>query len=226
LFFEGFRSKAPALQGAALYVIIARLEEIQMRLADKFTLVRIIYAPLFLAIYFIAAHNEDLALPVLVFGTVLLIFAEITDYLDGSTARRLNQVSDTGKILDPFADALLHITTFFCFVTTNEVPAVIFMLIFYREFSMLFLRLYATKKGLNIAARMGGKLKTVLYITTGFFILAQKIYGYAAPVFALPALPSFLVVVRVALCAVCVFAAYLSFGEYIYRWVILSKRNA
>lgn len=190
-----------------------------MRAADKFTLVRIIYAPIFLVAYLLAACFERAALPIYIAISVLLIFAEFTDYLDGSTARRLNQVSDTGKLLDPFADALLHVTTFFCFSYSGDMPAIVFMLIFYREFGMLFLRLNAVRAGTDIAARIGGKLKTVLYIVTGFWTLALKIFQSTN--FYIP----FAVfrVISLALYAVCVIAAYVSFCEYVYSWRVIKK---
>ncbi|MDR2467543.1 MAG: CDP-alcohol phosphatidyltransferase family protein [Spirochaetaceae bacterium] len=187
-----------------------------MRLADKFTMVRIIFAPLFFIFYMIAAYLDRYALPILAALAAALVLAELTDWLDGSTARKLNQVSDTGKILDPFADAFLHITIFFCFTVTRDVPAPIFILIFYREFGMLFLRLQATRKGRDIAARMGGKFKTVLYITTCFWILAVKIYRYTS--FILPQ-DYVLYTIKVVLFTICVIAAYLSFFEYLYQWV-------
>jgi CDP-diacylglycerol--glycerol-3-phosphate 3-phosphatidyltransferase len=51
-------------------------------------------------------------------------------------------------------------------------PAIVFLLIIYRETSMTFIRLVAIQKGVTIAARKGGKVKTVFYIISGFFTLA------------------------------------------------------
>ncbi|GMO18814.1 MAG: CDP-diacylglycerol--glycerol-3-phosphate 3-phosphatidyltransferase [Spirochaetaceae bacterium] len=194
-----------------------------MRLADKFTLVRIIYAPVFIICYLIAQSNEGASLYIIAAITAVLIFAEITDYLDGKTARKLNQVSETGKILDPFADSLLHISIFFGFCYSGDMPPLLFLFVFYREFSMLFLRLYATKKGINIAARLGGKAKTVFYIFTCFWTLAGKLYVRLP----LPPLPfaAQMHLIGVCLFSVCVLGAYLSFGEYIYRWVLLNKKH-
>lgn len=206
-----------------------------MRLADKFTLVRIIYAPVFMLSYLISVWNEGASFYILLVITALLIFAEITDYLDGSTARRLNQVSDTGKILDPFGDSLLHISIFFCFCYTGDMPPLLFMFVFYREFSMLFLRLYAAKKNIDIAARLGGKAKTVFYVFTCFWTLTGKLYiglraelSQAGSALTLPLLPfeAQLHIIGVCLFSICVLAAYLSFGEYIFRWVLLKKRSA
>ena len=92
-------------------------------------------------------------------------------------------------------------------------PPIIFIFIVYREFSMNFVRMIATKKGISIAARKGGKFKTVLYITSGFFALAVECaarLGFDV----CPALPQ-LKLVAVILFVGCVAASYLSFADYL-----------
>jgi CDP-diacylglycerol--glycerol-3-phosphate 3-phosphatidyltransferase len=103
-----------------------------------------------------------------------LAFAQFTDYLDGKYARTHNQVSDFGKVFDPFADVFLNITVFFCLVLSGYMPAIILLLIIYREISMTFIRLVAIQEGVAIGARKGGKTKTVMYIITCFFTLAVE----------------------------------------------------
>ena len=82
----------------------------------------------------------------------LLAFAELTDYFDGHYARKLNDVSDFGKMFDPFADVFLHLSMFTCFVFSGYMPVVCYVLILYREFSQNFLRMVAAKQGTAIAA--------------------------------------------------------------------------
>ena len=142
-----------------------------MTLANKFTLSRIIFAPLFFIVYFAPewfGFSPFVSACILI---PLLAYAEFTDFLDGFFARKMKEVSDFGKIFDPFADVLLHMTIFFCFALSGYMPKLILILIFYREFSMLFIRLMAIKGNVAIAARKGGKAKTVLYVVTGFFSL-------------------------------------------------------
>ena len=105
-----------------------------------------------------------------------LLFAELTDFLDGFYARKNNEVSDFGKLFDPFADVILHLTTMICYMFTfgsegGYMYPVLFMLLMIREFSQNFLRMVAAKQGVAIAARKGGKLKTVVYIVSGFYAL-------------------------------------------------------
>jgi CDP-diacylglycerol--glycerol-3-phosphate 3-phosphatidyltransferase len=186
-----------------------------MLLANKLSCVRIFFSPVFFVSYIAARKFSGASLFIFCALTAALIFVEFTDFLDGYYARKLNQVSDTGKLLDPFADVLLHLSTFFCFTLAGAMPSYIFLLIVYREFGMLFLRMLSLKKGLAIAASMGGKLKTVLYISSGFYSLALDIYNSAGLSF-LPLSPFY--AVRTALFLLCAAAAYLSFADYIIRF--------
>jgi CDP-diacylglycerol--glycerol-3-phosphate 3-phosphatidyltransferase len=198
-----------------------------MRLADKFSMVRVVFAPVFLVFYLLALSEESIipwfhtnSLIVISVLTVLLALVEFTDYLDGNTARKLKQVSDTGKLLDPFADAILHITTFFCFTYTHFMPAALFMIVFYREFGMIFLRMNVIRTGVAIAARMGGKFKTVLYIASGFWTLAVIVYEKSGLTF----IPFDLRLVCVILFCLCAVAAIVSFIDYIFHFVIAVKK--
>ncbi|GHU25885.1 CDP-diacylglycerol--glycerol-3-phosphate 3-phosphatidyltransferase [Spirochaetia bacterium] len=181
-----------------------------MRVADKFTAARLFFAPVFLCCYLFAAHNGKYSLPVLAILIVLLAGAEFTDFLDGYFARKLKQVSDFGKIFDPFADVVLHLTTFFCFTLAGFFPGILFMLIVYREFAMLFLRLLSIKQGVAIGARKGGKLKTICYVFTGFYMLAFELYSRTGiSTFVAPDWVGF------ALAGLCTILAYISCIDYL-----------
>ena len=136
-----------------------------MSLADKFTLSRIAIAPVFFIIFqlpnLFPAKNMLWTIPALwLIGT----FAELTDFFDGWAARKRGEISDFGKLFDPFADTLLHITFFLCFVMEGIFPAFLFLLVLYREFGVLFIRNLMMKKGISMGARIGGKIKTVTYV--------------------------------------------------------------
>ena len=161
-----------------------------MNLANSLTLFRIILAPVFFIIYLSPRFFPSLfsantqpgyagwTIPVL---WIIFIISEITDYFDGLAARKLNQTSDFGKLFDPFADTLVQITCFLCFIIdgvwgNNIVPAILFLLVIYREFGILFLRNLMLKKGVTLGARLGGKIKTVSYIiAVGAALLAVSL---------------------------------------------------
>ena len=142
-----------------------------MTLANKLTFFRLILAPVFFIIYLLPEFIPSLfirgtgwTIPAL---WLIFIVSEITDLLDGIAARKLNETSDFGKLFDPFADTLMQITCFLCFVIDGIFPAPLFLLVVYREFGVLFIRNLMLKKGVTLAASMGGKIKTVTYIAAG-----------------------------------------------------------
>jgi len=154
-----------------------------MNLANKLTLSRIIFAPAFFIVYLLPRFYPSLfvngagwTIPTL---WIIFIVSEITDYFDGLAARRLNLTSDFGKLFDPFADTLVQLTCFLCFIIdgiypVNSIfPAILFLIVIYREYCILFLRNLMLKKGITMGARIGGKIKTVAYIiTAGASLLA------------------------------------------------------
>src|SRR5574344_1242757 len=150
-----------------------------MKTSNKFTFARIILSPVLFVVYFLpmwmnAKAGSILSIVSVCIAIPLLAFMEFTDYLDGHFARKHHEVSDFGKMFDPFADVIVHLTTFASFMLTGYMPAFLFILIVYREFSIFFFRMVAAKKGTAIAALKGGKLKTVFYVASGFVSLVQE----------------------------------------------------
>ncbi|MDR1956243.1 MAG: CDP-diacylglycerol--glycerol-3-phosphate 3-phosphatidyltransferase [Treponema sp.] len=146
-----------------------------MTLADKVTSLRLILAPFFFVLYRLpaipvpewvpgASGDFRWIVPVL-WG--LFILSELTDLIDGKIARSRKEVSDFGKLFDPFADVLVRITYFLCFVLDGILSAVLFLVIVYREISIQFLRNLMLKKGITLGARKGGKIKAVTYMLAG-----------------------------------------------------------
>ena len=149
-----------------------------MNLADKLTLSRIVLAPVFFALYSLPSVFPEWAQGNMVLIVVVLwlvfLFGEITDGLDGMAARKLKITSDFGRLFDPFADTLMQLTLLLCFVLEGIFPAILFLVVIYREFSILFLRNLMLKKGITMGARIGGKIKTVSYITACGLALAYS----------------------------------------------------
>lgn len=201
-----------------------------MSTSNKFTTVRVVCAPIVFLIYFLPIWLKnagvdaalcDAIAKYTIFGLIpFLAFAEITDALDGHYARKHNEVSDFGKVFDPFADVILHMSTFCCLMFSYDstvkgymIP-VIFVFILYREMTMTFLRMVAAMKGTAIAARKGGKFKTVFYVFSAFFALLLELFvrgGFhiSYNVF------SFLKGLSVGFFIVCVTLSYVSFIDYL-----------
>ena len=198
-----------------------------MKTSNKYTLTRIIFAPIFFILYYIPIWTGSFTKLSLLVAIPLLCFAEFTDFLDGYYARKHNEVSDFGKLFDPFADVILHMTTFVCLMFSVEeglgyTPRFIFILIMYREMAQTFLRMVAAKKGIAIAARKGGKVKTVVYIISGFYALFLEL------LVRLNCVPDFFGALKIA--ALCLFVlslilSYSSFIDYLIHFGKVIKEN-
>jgi len=198
-----------------------------MKTSNKFTITRIIFAPVFFILYFIPVWTGAFTRLSLLIAIPLLCFAEFTDYLDGHYARKHNEVSDFGKIFDPFADVILHMTTFVCLMFSVEqslsyTPRFVFILIMYREMGQTFFRMVAAKKGIAIAARKGGKVKTVVYIISGFYALFLEL------LVRLDCIPDCFGALKIA--ATCLFIlslilSYSSFIDYLVHFGKVIKEN-
>ena len=79
-----------------------------------------------------------------------------------------NLVSDIGKILDPFSDVLSRVTYFICFTAAGLMPLWAMIVIVWREFCIMFIRMVMAKEGTALAARNGGKAKAVFYFSRGY----------------------------------------------------------
>nr|WP_318711761.1 CDP-diacylglycerol--glycerol-3-phosphate 3-phosphatidyltransferase [uncultured Treponema sp.] len=204
-----------------------------MKTSNKFTVARVISSPVLFLIYFIpvwtkAEPESALAITSMVLSIPLLALAELTDYFDGHYARLHNEVSDFGKMFDPFADVFLHLSMFTCFVFSGYMPVCFYIPILYREFSQNFLRMVAAKSGTAIAARKGGKVKTVFYVASCFVALAQEtlVRTGLVEVFGLNDLVMDIFrYVGYGFFGVCVLLAYTSFIDYLKNFGKILKDN-
>jgi CDP-diacylglycerol--glycerol-3-phosphate 3-phosphatidyltransferase len=134
-----------------------------LNIANIFTFFRILISPIFPVLYF---QHEALgipfhAVPYIMLG--LLIVCECSDLFDGMLARRLNEVTDLGKILDPVADTVTHMTLFITFSQGVVALPLAFVFVFlYRELFIGALRTLCALRGVALAARFSGKVKAVL----------------------------------------------------------------
>ncbi|MEO1377269.1 MAG: CDP-diacylglycerol--glycerol-3-phosphate 3-phosphatidyltransferase [Cyanobacteria bacterium J06635_10] len=99
----------------------------------------------------------------------IFIVAAGTDWLDGYLARKLNQVSDLGKFLDPLVDKLLVLAPLLSLIELGQIPAWGVFLILGRELAIAGWRVNQPKiSGANI----WGKLKTVTQIIAIALLIA------------------------------------------------------
>ncbi|MEL7036547.1 MAG: CDP-diacylglycerol--glycerol-3-phosphate 3-phosphatidyltransferase [Cyanobacteria bacterium J06592_8] len=99
----------------------------------------------------------------------VFVVAASTDWLDGYLARKLNQVTDLGKFLDPLVDKLLVLAPLLALVELREVPAWGVFLILARELAIAGWRVNQPKIS---GANLWGKLKTVVQIIAISLLIA------------------------------------------------------
>jgi CDP-diacylglycerol--glycerol-3-phosphate 3-phosphatidyltransferase len=99
-------------------------------------------------------------------ASVLFVLASITDGLDGYLARKRNQITTMGMLLDPLADKIMVTAALIALVAYNPqvVKVWIAVVIIGREFLISGLRSIASSEGFTIEASDLGKLKTVVQI--------------------------------------------------------------
>ena len=114
-----------------------------------------------------------LLLPVVVWRFVLgdttgaliaYMTAMLTDALDGIIARKTNQITALGKLLDPIADKLSLVTLLGLFVSAGEIPLWVLAIILFKEVMMVIGGGVALKHGIVVYALPIGKVTTVTFV--------------------------------------------------------------
>ncbi len=100
--------------------------------------------------------------------TIFLV-AALTDWLDGYLARKLDQISDLGKFLDPLVDKLLVLAPLLVLIELRQIPAWGVFIILGRELAIAGWRVNQTK---ITGANIWGKLKTVSQIVAIALLIA------------------------------------------------------
>ena len=159
-----------------------------MNLPNALTLLRIFLGPILVVVLMTRVGG-------ILLGTAIFGVAVLTDYLDGYLARRRNQVTRLGILLDPLADKLLTAAAFISLVELDAVPAWVVTIILGREFVVTAFRNVASSRGLLIPASSLGKGKMVAQVVAIFLLLL----GREFPLLHGPALVALWVVVALAI---------------------------
>ena len=188
-----------------------------MNLPNKLTIFRIILVPIMVIIPYLSLKGTILNIPItFIIIDLIFIIASITDKLDGSLARKNNQITTFGKFLDPIADKILVLAAMIILVDLGKLPAWIPILILFREFIVSGYRLIASQDGGKvIAASKWGKLKTVTQMIA--IIAAFVDVGVFCECFSggLTGLHWFINLIASSMMIICVIATVFSGLDYI-----------
>lgn len=143
-----------------------------MSIAHYVTFIRIFISPIFL-LFYLEYENMDISLKTLPYILLFLLgISELSDAVDGYLARKLNQVTDLGKILDPMADSIYRISVFLTFTLPPvNLPMALVFIFIYRDSIISTLRTVCALKGFALAARPSGKLKAVIQAFTALVVI-------------------------------------------------------
>ena len=152
-----------------------------MTVANRLTILRLI-----LTLPFVAA----LSLPfpgAKLLAFALFTFSSLTDLADGYIARRFNQITDFGKLMDPLVDKIMTMSAFVCLVSLGSIPAWAVIVILSREFLVTGLRMIAASRNIVLPAERLGKLKTIWQmVTICYWLLLGPVLDQFGRLFAPP----------------------------------------
>lgn len=133
-------------------------------------------SPVFLVTYIYHAQLglSLFALPFVLLGLVAI--AELSDMFDGMAARKRNQVTELGKLLDPMADSIFRLSVFLAFTQGFVgLPLWLVLIFFYRDSIISLLRTICALRGFTLAARFSGKVKAVVQGVVALVIITLMI---------------------------------------------------
>ena len=122
--------------------------------ADQLTVARALSVPVVIALFAVPFHGHAY------WATGIFCAAMTTDFFDGRLARRHGRTSPLGSLLDPIADKVLVLGILVMLVGQHVAPAWMVASIVVREVLITGLRQAAIERGIVLAARDLGKLKT------------------------------------------------------------------
>ena len=127
-------------------------------------MIRILLLPV--VVYFYVFRQQYMT------GVVIMFFCELTDFFDGYLARKLNQITRLGGILDPISDKLSQLVM--CLCVCNRFPVIrnLMYLFIVKEFIAFIIGLFIIKTDYDAKAKWHGKVNTVFFdITLGLHML-------------------------------------------------------
>lgn len=152
-----------------------------MNVPNTLTVVRLILVPVFVITMFAPLPQSWRWLPL-----AIIVLSGITDVADGYIARRFNQITQLGKVLDPLADKLSLLALSICIAIKFFPFWVIAVVVIIKEILQILGGGYLMKKKIKIpSSRWFGKACTAVTYCCYIILLALPIFHLIPPQWAL-----------------------------------------
>jgi CDP-diacylglycerol---glycerol-3-phosphate 3-phosphatidyltransferase len=147
-----------------------------MNLPNALTLSRIFLVPLLVVVLLTKFEGSAIiGIKKELLGAAIFGLASLTDWLDGYLARRRQQVTALGQLMDPLADKLLITAALVSLVQMDLAPAWIVAVVLGREFAVTVLRSLAHSRGISIPASPLGKFKMVSQVVAILLLILAPV---------------------------------------------------
>ncbi|MEG0289238.1 CDP-alcohol phosphatidyltransferase family protein [Carnobacterium antarcticum] len=121
--------------------------------------IRILLVPVFIFIYLNATETKHFQ-----YAALIVVFSGLTDLLDGWIARKYNQITEIGKLLDPIADKITQAAIIFCLIFRYDYMWLLVLLFVVKELTMGICNVVLFKKGKKLdGAKWFGKISTAVF---------------------------------------------------------------
>lgn len=122
---------------------------------NALTMLRLVLIPVFVYLFWKVDRKAAL---------VVFLVASLTDMLDGMLARKLNQITDFGKLFDPLADKVMVLTALICQGLAGVFPWSAIIIVCCKELVMLLGGVFMLSKNVVVYANYFGKTAQVFFI--------------------------------------------------------------
>ena len=165
-----------------------------MNLPTKLTVLRLILSLVIIVLLCFPFYLVGLQFPTFAIGAVafesqyivagiIFIIASLTDWLDGYLARKNNQITDTGKMLDAIADKVLVNSVLIILAAHGYIHEIVPVIIVLRDIVVNAIKMEAAGKGKVVAAIGSGKLKTATTMVAIIFLFLYQVEIFELPIF-------------------------------------------
>ena len=125
------------------------------------TMIRLILIPVFVVVFFSTPHDRNKIAALVIFAA-----ASITDMFDGMLARKLNQITDFGKLFDPLADKVMVVTAMVCQAIIGVFPWIAIIIVGTKEILMMLGGLFMLSRNVVVYSNYVGKTAQVFFIAS------------------------------------------------------------